>query len=65
MNRYDVTCASDLWLHPDGDYIRYADHAALIAQVREVAEKLQSVNDPESYEYELGGKLLALCEKVK
>lgn len=76
MKRYDLsTHAAEQSLLVSaalGDFIRYADHAAFVAQVREVAEGMECARDCEStlkaWETNLArctcprGKLLALCE---
>ncbi len=62
LTRFIAVGKGLLEAHPDGDLVAYADHAAFVARVREIAEKLKSVNDPDSYERDIADELLALCE---
>lgn len=70
IKRYDLSvhCAEQgLLVHAAlGDFIRYADHAAFVARVREIARSVSHHPDCTWHHTEFcncaRGKLLALCE---
>lgn len=63
IKRYVVHGKGSLEAQANGNFMKYADHAALITKVREIAEKLQTVNEPGSYEHGLATELLELCAR--
>lgn len=72
IHRFIARGEGTLEARPDGNFMQYCDHAAFVAQVREVAEGMECARDCEStlkaWETNLArctcprGKLLALCE---